>query len=294
MENNGLKFNMTWDITSKCNEDCKFCYRNKVKKDLSVEENRRILKSLYDSNIINKITICGGEPLMYQGLFELLESVEKPNDVSLSIVTNGIKLAKYDNQTKKFIIDKDLMNKTIKHFKWICFSIDSSNQDIENLVGRNKLHVERIRAILDYLKENNSDVCIKINSLVSEQNYNEIPNLYEFISKYKFIKRWKLFRYLGDNNSKEINDYYEINDLKFEEVKNFAKSIENENIKISINDIDTYNGTYIMLKQDGTVEISNDGELKEVLDLKVDDIRQINDIKEFNKEKHKKTHGVRF
>ena len=47
MDNNGLKFNMTWDITSKCNEDCKFCYRNKVKKDLSVAENRRILKSLY-------------------------------------------------------------------------------------------------------------------------------------------------------------------------------------------------------------------------------------------------------
>ena len=71
-------------------------------------------------------------------------------------------------------------------------------------------------------------------------------------------------------------------------------NIKNDNIKININDIDTYNGTYIMLKQDGTVEVSYEGKLKEVLDLKTDDIRQIENIQEFNKEKHKQTHEINF
>ena len=61
-----------------------------------------------------------------------------------------------------------------------------------------------------------------------------------------------------------------------------------------MNDIDTYDGTYIMLKQDGTVEINDNGILKEVLDLKKNTITDIEKIKEFKKEKHIKTHGVNF
>ncbi len=50
-----------------------------------------------------------------------------------------------------------------------------------------------------------------------------------------------------------------------------------------------------MLKQDGNVEVGYDGKLKEVLDLmKIDDIRHIEGIQEFNKEKHEKTHRVDF
>ena len=289
-----MKYNMCWDITSKCNDNCKFCYRNKIKKDLSVEENKKILKNIYNSKIINKLTICGGEPLIYGDLFDLIESIEKPDDISLSIVTNGIKLVKYNSEDDKFVVDEELIGKLLKHFKWICFSIDASSQEIETLVSRNNFHVDRIKVILDYLEEKNFNVNIKINTLVCKQNFEEIPNLYNFISKYEFIKRWKLFRYLGENNSEDVNKYFEIDDINFNKVKDFVNGIKNDNIKININDIDTYDGTYIMLKQDGTVEVSFDGKLKEVLDLKIDDIRQIENIQEFNKEKHEKTHGVNF
>ena len=287
-----MKYNLCWDITPKCNDNCKFCYRNKTKKEISLQENKTILKNIYDSGIINKITICGGEPLIYQGLFELIESVEKPNDISLSIVTNAIKLAKYDNEM--FHIDEELLDKMIKHFKWICFSIDASNEQIETLVTRNKLHYQRLKFILDYLKEHVPNINIKINSIVTKQNYKDIPNLYQFLSKYQFIRRWKLFRYLGENNPKEINEYFEITDNEFKTVKDFVKNIHNSNLKITVNDIDTYNGTYIMLKQDGTVEINDNGILKEVLDLKKNTITDIEKIKEFKKEKHIKTHGVNF
>ena len=289
-----MKYNMCWDITSKCNENCRFCYRNKVKKDLGIEENKKILQDIYKSKIINKITICGGEPLMYDGLFQLLDGVERPENISLSIVTNGIKLATYNQKENKFDINVELIEKFLKHFKWICFSIDAFNQDIEALVGRNKYHVERIRTILNYLNDCNKDINLKINTLICKQNYLEIPNLYSFISEYSFIKRWKLFRYLGDNNLADINDYYNIDDEQFKKVTDFIKNIKNDNLRIDINDFDAYEGTYIMLKQDGTVEISNKGQLKEVLDLKKDNIRQIENVKEFNIEKHRRTHGVKL
>lgn len=289
-----MRYNMCWDITPRCNENCKFCYRNKTKKELNIEDNKRILKSIYDSGIINKITICGGEPLVYDGLFDILEQLEKPNNISLSIVTNAIKIADYDIESDTFNINKEILDNVLKHFKWICFSIDSASQEIETLVTRNKNHVNRIKYILDYLQEHHPNINIKINTVVTKHNYLDIPNLYKLISKYEIIKRWKLFRYLGNDNPKEINEYFDINNEEFSKVTDFIAELDNPSIKINVNDIETYDGTYIMLKQDGTVEISVDGKLKEVLDLKKDDISKILDIEDFNKEKHINTHGVTY
>lgn len=287
-----MKYNICWDITPKCNESCKFCYRNKLKKELNIEENKKILKNLYDSGIINKITICGGEPLVYKDLFEMLNQVEKPKDVNLSIVTNSIKIADYDKLSNKFNINEEILNNILKHFKWICFSLDSVSQEIETLVTRNENHVDRVIFILDYLQENYPDTNIKINSIITKHNYNDIPNLYKFISKYKIIKRWKLFRYLGNSNPQSVNEYFDIDDKQFFKVTNFISQIDNPNIKINVNDIDTYDNTYMMLKQDGTVEVSENGELKEVLDLKKDDISKIIDMGILNKKKHISTHFV--
>ncbi len=289
-----MKYNMCWDITPKCNESCKFCYRNKIKKELNIEDNRKILKSIYDSGIINKITICGGEPLMYKGLFDMLNKVKKPENVSLSIVTNAIKIADYDKLSSRFNINEEILNNLLKFFKWICFSLDAVSQEIETLVTRNEYHVDRVRYILDYLQENYPNTNIKINSIITKQNYRDIPNIYEFISKYKIVKRWKLFRYLGNTNPQSINEYFDIDDEQFSKVTDFINGLDNSKIKINVNNVDTYDGTYIMLKQDGTVEISENGTLKEVLDLKKDDISKILDIDIFKKEKHLSTHGVAY
>lgn len=281
-----MKFNVTWDITQNCNENCRFCYRNKVKEDLSLEENIKILQNLYDSNIINKITFCGGEPLIYKYLFNLITSIQKPADIKLSIVTNGICLAKYLENKNRFEINEELMAKLIKNFQWICFSIDAANTDAEIKVSRNRTHFNRIIYILDYLEKNYEDINIKVNSIVTKYNYNDIHNLYDLLAKYKHIKRWKLFRYLGANNPEEINKEFEVTNGEFNEVLKFTSSIKNKNLKISVNNIEDYSGSYIMVKQDGTVEISNNGIIEEVLDLKKNSVNKILEIEAFNQEKH--------
>ena len=81
-------YSICWNLTNKCNENCKFCYR-KLCSDNIIDENLQIFDKL--SNIkIGKITLCGGEPLLYNGLFELATYTRnKWSSILLSITTNG-------------------------------------------------------------------------------------------------------------------------------------------------------------------------------------------------------------
>ena len=81
-------YSVCWNVTNKCNENCKFCYR-KISNDNSLENNIKIFNNI--SNIkINKITFAGGEPLLYDKLFDLVDYIKKNNpDITLSITTNG-------------------------------------------------------------------------------------------------------------------------------------------------------------------------------------------------------------
>ena len=52
-----------WNITSRCNKNCIFCFKFN-KKDISLEKNKKILQKLKKLGV-EKITWSGGEPYMY-------------------------------------------------------------------------------------------------------------------------------------------------------------------------------------------------------------------------------------
>jgi len=121
-------YSICWNVTSKCNENCKFCYR-KICKDNSLEENKKIFDNISKVKI-GKITFAGGEPLLYHELFELADYVkEKKPDIILSLTTNGKSL------------DDNLVEGILKRFDWISFSIDSSDELINEEIGRGIQHL---------------------------------------------------------------------------------------------------------------------------------------------------------
>ena len=101
-------YSICWNITNKCNENCKFCYR-KLCKDNTIEENKKIFDQLSKIKI-GKISFCGGEPLLYDGLFEIVDYIHNLNpQIKLSITTNGQ------------IIDDKLLEKIISKFDYITY-----------------------------------------------------------------------------------------------------------------------------------------------------------------------------
>ena len=64
----------------------------KICKDNTLEENKQIFDNLSKIKI-DKITFSGGEPLLYDNLFALIDYIKRKNPkIKLSITTNGKKL----------------------------------------------------------------------------------------------------------------------------------------------------------------------------------------------------------
>lgn len=284
MEHNTLR-SICWDITSRCNDHCKFCYRNTHSMDLSYEENQLILKKLIDFGV-DKISFVGGEPLLYDRIFDLVEwgRLYCEGKTLFSITTNAILLTTIKNG--KIVINEQQMYPIIDNFKWITFSLDAPNSRLQNKIGRNSLHFERIIALLSYAKQNNINRRIKINTVVCKDNMNKLRDIFNILKNYN-VCRWKLFHFLPSRGNAAIyKDEYNISNEDFQKaVLELINLNVDKSIKISVNDYNNFDNSYVTITSEGKLNIYNGNDYVDKVDLKMEDINNI--LNHINLEKHK-------
>ena len=94
-----MNFVLCCNITARCNENCMYCHRFLSPKDLTREENFKILNNIMTSGIKN-VTFTGGEALLMPYLSELILFCSE-NDIKSKLITNGILFTdKFFNQIK--------------------------------------------------------------------------------------------------------------------------------------------------------------------------------------------------
>ena len=86
------KRSVCWNITSRCNEICKFCYRILTDSENDFGKNKKILEVLAKLSV-DKISWTGGETLLYPNLIELLK-ISKSYGIINNLLTNGKLLSK--------------------------------------------------------------------------------------------------------------------------------------------------------------------------------------------------------
>lgn len=238
-----------WNITARCNQSCKYCHRFLEVKDLAYEKNLYILNNLINSGI-NSITWTGGEALLLDRVDDLLKySYEKGTKNKL--ITNGK------------LLTPDRIDKIYKYLDSITLSIDSIDDDINDLLGRGSTHFQEIKKILDYIKLKEYDVKIRINSVVCKTNLNSIDKLTSFLNNYN-IYSWRIFKFMPLREKAVINK--EMFDISMKEYDDVVKKLkEKSNIKnIDTRVVEDMENKYILILANGDIVITNNGKDEKV------------------------------
>lgn len=232
-----------WNITARCNQRCKYCHRFLNVKELSFEENSKILNDLIGSGITD-ITWTGGEALILEYLDKLLK-ISYENGIKNKLITNGK------------LLTNEKIDEIGKYLDSITLSIDSVNNDINEELGRGFEHYENVKRILDYLKEKHPNIKIRINSVISSYT-KDVEPLIDFLNNYE-IYSWRLFKFMPLRELAVINrEKFSISMDEYKEaIEKITKNSKNRNIDTRIEE--DMEKKYVLILADGSIIITNDG-----------------------------------
>lgn len=224
-----------WNLTSLCNEDCLYCFRELNERQLEVDENLRVIDKL-NSIGVERITYCGGEPFLYKGLLNLMR-YSKSLGMTNNIITNGS------------MLNEENLDQYMPYIDKITFSIDSPSEYVNLSIGRGKDHYEHIKRLLPFIHERYPNVAIEINSVVTRESIKEVDYMFEAISgelSFYGIKKWKISRFCPLRGyAKARENLFSLPDQVFDAIKDKYDG-QKAMFEISVRDYDDINENIIV------------------------------------------------
>ena len=228
-----------------CNMSCRFCFatfqdldRNFLPKGHLAREDCLVVVEALATAGFDKINFAGGEPTLCPWLHELIRRA-KELDVTTSIVTNGSR------------ITEEWLTLTDGCLDWAALSVDTLDPVKLDRLGRatrnGPLRDADYLRIVDALKE--ADVRLKINTVVTRQNYGE--DLGGFIGRAR-PERWKLFQVLpvtGQNDGPVDNLL--VSPEEFDQYVARNRYVESLGITVVPESNDLMTGSYVMVDPAG-------------------------------------------
>ena len=214
---NDLPARYVFVLTDKCNLNCPFCFQDNTDK--------MVLSSLVWKNLINQIpeygrvTLTGGEPLLYQDFEEVFTHITKQNDCNL--ITNGLLLSE---EILTLLLSKE-------KFKVLSISIDSLTNDVRQMTTKqwSQLLVN-IKTFHKLRKSLKSEAILDIKCTVLDQTYDSLYDIYNYVFDELHCDTFA-FQFLKGSDSQHATkaipkEYFEINnDYKYTNWEKIKESL---------------------------------------------------------------------
>ena len=125
-----------WNITSRCNEKCKFCYRDRDSREVSFADKKKVIDRIAAAGI-RKLTFAGGEPLLVENIRELI-LYAKSRGLMVSLTTNSI------------LLKGEILDFCLQELDWLTMSLDGDSNATQSRMTRHGKHFDRVMEVLAY------------------------------------------------------------------------------------------------------------------------------------------------
>lgn len=182
------------EVTHQCLLNCSHCSSIALKechRNIDFSVCKSIIKDAIKLDV-EKISLSGGEPLLWPSLDKIIQMLNKKNIISC-VYTTGNTSNSFDiiNKLKKFGLDK------------IIFSLLGENEESHERITKTRNSFKTTLKAIEY--------CVKIglhtelHFVPLSSNYKELPNIIN-IAKSLGIKRLSILRFVPQGRGKKNND----------------------------------------------------------------------------------------
>lgn len=249
-------------VTSKCNNNCKYCYGPKNVKGTNLVKLKKLF-GLLASNGTKAILLTGGEPLLRTDFNEIIQALKKLG-LRIFLDTNGDLFFKYKETISQNI---DVLGLPL---------------DFSNSSYRNKNNFETVLAILNYYKHIKKRPKIRVGTVVTKDNFGELDKIGEILKKYH-ADIWKIYEFVPQNkNAIENKSSLEIAPTEFRQIANRIKSKFTKSMQVIVSKRKDRNRAYFFIGSDGQVFMPVD-DLKICKEKKLGNIFANNIIEKWEK-----------
>lgn len=175
--------------------------------ELNGDQSRGVL-TLMRSVGGDAVTFAGGEPLIREDTPELIGFAKMCLDMTVYLSTDGTYVLRRYGQFRDSI---DVLG----------MPLDGSSPERNLVMGRRLYLYKNIRKILEYFRENSPQHLVKLGTVVSRKNIDDIENIGNFLFNTPGLYRpdvWRLYQFEGIGRGRQNAEDYVISNEDFEDV----------------------------------------------------------------------------
>jgi MoaA/NifB/PqqE/SkfB family radical SAM enzyme len=244
---------VNFNFLAKCNMSCPYCYCPFDGEEGDVGLWKKIVDRIVSWGCFS-ITFGGGDPFLYSEFSELLTHANKRRGLLkfIQVDTNGIGVRAHHYPSIKENVDL------------LGLPLDGSDNATHGLMRSNLKHFDKVINLLTELSR--MSVPIKINTVVSRRNVDDLGDLLELLSHFQ-IRIWSLYEFwpLGLYGSVHKEEYAVPHELFLERAQWIRETCEFAQVEIG--SIDKRSRAYFFVSQTGRAYAIKSSNVEEYVEL---------------------------